>query len=140
MLKERDELLYALEPLSVSANFAPFHGQGGADDVHERIIAPVPDKSQGLKQKFVRDTYAKAEALLRASDIVVSIGYSFNAHDRASYERLLIEIAASHARKLLVVAPDAVTIVNALRPAFPSLSILPVEATFKQWVSELLPG
>jgi hypothetical protein len=136
-LKERDEPLYAFEPLSVSANFAPFHGQGGADDVEERTIAPVPDKSQGLKQTFIRDTYAKAEALLRASDIVVAIGYSFNAHDRASYERLLCAMSASQGRKLLVVSPDAANIANALRPTFPSLSVQPVEATFKQWVAEL---
>ena len=38
LLKERDEPLYVFEPLSVSANFAPCHGQGGADDVEERII------------------------------------------------------------------------------------------------------
>ena len=46
-LKERDRPLYAFDPSSISGNFAPFDRDAGADDVEDRIIAPVPDKSPG---------------------------------------------------------------------------------------------
>jgi hypothetical protein len=108
--------------------------------VEDRIIAPVPDKSHGLKQAFISDTYTKAVTLVRDSDIVVTIGYSFNLHDRASYQPLLQGLGESKSRKLLVVSPDAGNVANAIRPRFPSLSIAPLNATFNQWVTESFPG
>ena len=96
-LTEREEPRYAFDPSSISANFAPFQRDVGADDVEERIIAPVPDKSQGLQQVFIRDTYTKALVMVRDSDIVVAIGYSFNAHDRGSYQTLLEPCACPRA-------------------------------------------
>jgi hypothetical protein len=75
-LTQRDEPRYAFDPSSISSNFAPFHRDVGTDDVEDRIIAPVPDKSQGLKGAFIRDTYRKAVALVRASDVLIAIGYS----------------------------------------------------------------
>jgi hypothetical protein len=139
-LTERDEPRYAFDPSSISANFAPFQRDVGADDVEDRIIAPVPDKSQGLKQAFIRATYAKAVAVARESDTVVAIGYSFNAHDRGSYQTLLEALRASRGRRLLVVSPDADTVVKAIRPGFPDLVIEPLKATFKQWVAASFPG
>jgi hypothetical protein len=141
MLAKRDAPRYTFDPSSISANFAPFVRGVGADDVEDRIIAPVPDKSQGLKEAaFISDTYTKADALVRDSDIVVVIGYSFNPHDRASYQPLLQALCASPGRRLLVVSRDAGTIANAIRPAFPNLSIEAREATFKQWVDASFPG
>lgn len=139
-LTERDEPRYDFDPSSISANFTPFDRDVGADDVEDRIIAPIPDKSHGLKEAFIRDTYIKAEAVVRDSDTLISIGYSFNPHDRASYQRLLHALGDSRGRKLLVVSPDAGTIANAIRPGFPNLSIEPLDATFKQWVSASFPG
>ena len=139
-LTERDEPRYAFDPSSISPNFAPFQRDVGADDVEERIIAPVPDKSQGLKQAFIRATYAKAVAVVRDSDTVVAIGYSFNAHDRGSYQVLLDALRTSKGRRLLVVSPDADTVVRAIRAGFPDISIEPLKATFKQWVTASFPG
>jgi hypothetical protein len=141
MLAKRDTPKYTFDPSSISANFAPFVRDAGADDVEDRIIAPVPDKSQGLKEAaFISDTYTKADALMRDSDMAVVIGYSFNLHDRASYQRLLRALCESPGKKLLVVSPEAGTIANAIRPAFPKLSIEAAEATFKEWVDASFPG
>jgi hypothetical protein len=112
----------------------------GPDNVDDRIIAPVPDKSDGLKQVFVRDTYAKALALVRSSGTLVSIGYSFNDHDCLSYERLLQALAESSDRRLVIACPDAHTIAKKLRSRFPLLSIEPVDKTFKEWVVASFPG
>jgi hypothetical protein len=139
-LTERDAPQYAFDPSSISGNFAPFDRDVGAHDVEERIIAPIPDKSEGLKQVFIRDTYSKAEALLRASDMAVAIGYSFNRHDGGSYRRLLGALGQSPGRKMLVVSPDAGAIVKTIRPAHPNISITPMDATFKQWVAASFPG
>lgn len=139
-LTERDEPRYAFDPSSISANFTPFDRDVGADDVEDRIIAPVPDKSRGLQQAFIRTSYAKAVDVVRDSDIVVTIGYSFNAHDRGSYQVLLDALRASKARRLLVVSPDADIVVKAIRLGFPDLAIQPLKATFKQWVDASFPG
>ena len=139
-LTERDEPRYAFDASSISANFAPFQRDVGADDVEDRIIAPVPDKSQGLQQAFIRASYAKAVAVVRDSDTVVAIGYSFNAHDRGSYQTLLEALRASKGRRLLVVSPDADSVARAIRAGFPDLAIEPQQATFKQWVAASFPG
>jgi hypothetical protein len=139
-LTERDKPLFAFDPSSLSANFAPFHRDFGINDVGDRIIAPVPDKSHGLKQVFVRHMYAKARDLVRNADTLVAIEYSFNPHDRASYQPLLHALGDSSNRRLLVVSPDAGTTAKTIRQGFPGLSVEPQEATFKQWVAASFPG
>lgn len=139
-LTERDEPRYAFDPSSISASFAPFDRDVGSDDVADRIIAPIPDKSHGLKEVFIRDTYTKAVAMVRDSDALVAIGYSFNDHDRASYQKLLDALRGSKARRLLLVSPDAGSVAKAIRRGFPDLSIEPCTASFKQWVVASFPG
>ena len=139
-LTNRDEPLYAFDPSSISAIFAPFQRFAGADDPQDRIIAPVPDKSRGLKQAFIHDIYGKALAMLRVSDIAVAIGYSFNVHDRASYQTLLHAPGESESRTLLVVSPGAGAIASVIRLGFPNLSVEPLESTFKQWVAASFTG
>jgi hypothetical protein len=65
-LTPREQPLYSFDPSSISANFAPFERATGMNDSRDRIIAPVPNKSEGLKEAFVRDMYRKALALMRA--------------------------------------------------------------------------
>lgn len=139
-LTERSEPRYSFDPSCISGNFAPFDRDVGSDDAADRIIAPVPDKSYDLEEPFIRDTYTKAVAMVRDSDAVVAIGYSFNAHDRASYQKLLDALCESKARRLLLVSPDAGTVARVIRLGFPDLSIEPCEATFKQWVAASFPG
>lgn len=140
MLTERDAPLFAFDPTSITGNFAPFDRDVGFDDVKDRIIAPVPDKSQGLKQTFIRAIYAKAVDVVRDSGAVVAIGYSFNAHDRGSYQTLLDALRESKGRRLLIVSPDADIVAQPIRAAFPDLAVIPLKATFKEWVAELFPG
>lgn len=140
MLTERDAPLYAFDPSSITGNFAPFDRDVGPDDADDRIIAPVPDKSQGLQQAFIRAIYTKARAVVRDSEVLVAIGYSFNHHDRGSYQTLLDALRVSTGRRLVVVSPDADIVARAIRAGFPDLAIEPLKATFKQWVAESFPG
>lgn len=137
MLTKRDAPLYTFAPASIAGNFPGLAPGSGSDDVEDRVIAPIPDKAPALNAPFISETYTKAEAVMRNSDTVVTIGYSFNKHDRASYQRLLRAFGGSPDRKLVLVSPDAGKIANVIRPAFPRLSVMPVEATFKQWVSDI---
>ena len=139
LLVERALPKFEFDPYSVP-NFAPFDREVGDDDVKSRIIAPVPNKAQGLKGAFIRNTYTKAIEIVRASDVTIAIGYSFNKHDRGSYQPLLHAMCESQTRRLLVVAPDAGQVVKALRRQFPDLQIKRVDATFKQWAESSFPG
>jgi hypothetical protein len=79
--------------------------------------------------------------LVQASDTVVAIGYSFSAHDHASYEPLLRALCMPRGRRLLVVSPEAATIADALRPAWSNAFLIdPLEASFKEWVADRFPG
>jgi hypothetical protein len=140
MLTKRDTPQYKFEPSSIGQNFPAFESCAGSDDVEDRVIAPIPNKARAMKGPFIRDTYTKAVAVVRESDIVVAIGYRFNAHDRGSYQKLLDALRLSKGRRLLVVSPDADTVVKAIRPGFPDLLIEPLKATFKQWVAASFPG
>jgi hypothetical protein len=139
-LSPRDRPLFKFDPSSIAANFSPYRREPGTDDARDRVIAPVPDKSQGLREAFVRASYVRAEAVLQESEIAVAIGYSFNQHDRSSYEPLLCALRRSPGRRLLVVAPDADAITTALKPNSPGLTIAPIRATFKQWADQSFPG
>lgn len=137
----RDRPLFAFDASCIgAANFSPYQREPGSDDARDRVIAPVPDKSEGLSESFIRATYRRAEALLRECEIAVAIGYSFNQHDLASYQPLLCALRRSPGRRLLVIAPDADAITTGLRSSSPGLNIEPVSATFKQWVDRSFPG
>jgi hypothetical protein len=113
----------------------------GADDIEDRIIAPVPDKSAGLAQAFVRETYKKALDFLHDSTgTIVSIGYSFNGHDGASYEPVLRALGETRDRRLVLVSPDAFQVARMLREQFPAITIVPVALTFKAWVLASFSG
>jgi hypothetical protein len=140
-LKLRDQPLYSFDPDSVPGNFLPFERPFSATDARDQIVAPVPDKSHGLKHVFIKEMYTKAAAFIRTSEIVVAIGYSFSPHDRASYQTLLDVLAESERRKLVVVSPDAEKIVDALRiGGFRDLIIEPVPLTFKEWAEDSFGG
>jgi hypothetical protein len=141
MLTTRDRPLFAFDASSIGAsNFSPYQRDPGPDDARDRVIAPVPDKSQGLSASFIRATYARAEAVLQQSEIAVAIGYSFNQHDTASYQPLLGALRRSPGRTLLVIAPDTAAIAATLRSSSPGLNIESVKASFKQWVDQSFPG
>jgi hypothetical protein len=136
MLQLLEHPLYDFDPGRLTANFRDYDPIPKEFLIKDCIIAPVPDKSEGLKMPFIEATYGKAVDALRASDTVVAIGYSFSPHDRSSYARLLNAISG----KLLVVSPDADTVAHELRRSFQSLTVQPMKATFNQWVASSFPG
>ena len=135
----REEPLYGFDPDSISHCF-PRYGRllsrTGYVSVGERVIAPVPDKSEGLKEAFIRQSYGKAVQLIEQVGSIIVIGYSFNPYDRASYVRLLDALKRTADRKLFVVSPQASEVAKRLSTEYPELRIHPVEKTFGQWAAD----
>lgn len=139
-LRERDRPEYTFDPLGINGNFPPFTRTAGDNYPQDRIIAPIRDKSEGLRLKFIDATYAKAVEVVRASDAVVAIGYSFNTHDFQSYQPLLRACSQSKCRNLVVVTPDADAVAGRVGEMSPGISIAPVKSSFRQWVLNSFPG
>ena len=134
----RKEPLFGFDPDSISHCF-PRYGRlmsrTGYVSVDERVIAPVPDKSEGLKQAFIRQGYASAARLIEQDGSVIAIGYSFNPFDRGSYAGLLDALKQTTNRKLVIVSPQASEVAKRLSTEYPDLRVHPVEKTFGQWVA-----
>jgi hypothetical protein len=138
-LVRRAEPLYAFDPDSISHCF-PRYGRvmssTGRVAIEERVIAPVPNKSGGLKQAFIRDSYAKALAMVRQAGALTAIGYSFNPHDRVSYSPVLQTLAQSEARNLVLVSPHAGELSKKISVEYPGLKIQSIEKTFGGWAAD----
>ncbi len=98
-----------------------------------RVIAPVPNKGPLLTQKFSEAIYERARALTVVSGTLISIGYSFNSHDRQSYDPILHALIKSQNRRLVIVSPDAMGSAQRIGAQYPGLHIDAVPKTFKEW-------
>lgn len=134
--------LYHFDPDLISGCFPKYRrimSNTGYVHIEERVIAPVPDKSEGLKQAFVREIYNRALPLVRNCGFLIALGYSFNPFDRASYGPVLQALADSHERKLFIVSPDAVTSAKRVLGEYPQLRVKPIGKTFSDWTRESFP-
>lgn len=140
LIRQRDEPTFLFDPDVLSGGFFPFERippgpsyQGTA----ERVIAPVPNKAEGLKGEFIVRVHNRALAVLGSADVVAWIGFSFNEHDARSFDHLLR--AAEHVPQLIV-DPDAEEIVSRLQGTYSTLTLRPVEMGFHAWVNGGYPG
>ncbi|MGA2481538.1 MAG: hypothetical protein ABSF92_00290 [Candidatus Acidiferrales bacterium] len=137
------EPLYAFDPNSISHCF-PRYGRvvspTGHMRIEERVIAPVPDKTEGLKEAFIRQSYAKALSLVRRAGRLIALGYSFNPYDHISYNPVLEALAQSHERTLLLVSPQAGELSKRISAEYPGLRVRPVEKTFRGWAADSFRG
>jgi hypothetical protein len=134
-----DEPLYAFDPDSISHCF-PRYGRvvsiTGRTRPDERVIAPVPDKSQDLKQAFIQKSYAVALPLVCEAGVLVAVGYSFNPYDRVSYCRILEALGQSKKRTLIIVSPQSGEVAKRISVEYPALKIEPIAKTFGQWAAD----
>jgi hypothetical protein len=56
----RSEPLFLVDPSSIAGNFRGYGRKPGFDPPQDQIIAPIPDKAEGLKGEFVKATYETA--------------------------------------------------------------------------------
>jgi len=102
-----------------------------------RIVAPIPDKTDGLKKLFVEKMYKSATKLIKESGKLIVIGYSFNPLDIGSYKPIIRALAGAENPTMLLVSPDAdkaCSIINRYMQN-PKINLIPVNKPFKDWVS-----
>ena len=101
------------------------------------MIAPVPDKAKGLDSNFIKAVYGQAIDLIHNASGIIVIGYSFNTNDRASYFPVL---KAAEKKRILIVSPDAKSLVQRLKDLFPRIDWRWEAMSFKEWVINGYPG
>jgi hypothetical protein len=129
---------FMFDPDCLTNDFSPyarFHPGLYYMKTHRRVIAPVPNKGSLLVQKFSQAIYEKACSLIGDSDKLVSIGYSFNDHDRASFDPLLHVLSETLNRRLIIISPDACESAKRITKLHPHLEVRAINKTFKEWLS-----
>jgi hypothetical protein len=133
-----EEPLYAFDPHSIGHCF-PRYGRMMSITGHtrpdERVIAPVPDKSEDLKQAFIQKSYSVALPLVRRAGTIVAVGYSFNPYDRISYHPILEALGQSRERTLFIVSPKARELAKRISNEYKALTVRPLGQTFGQWAT-----
>jgi hypothetical protein len=135
LLQPRDRAHFEFDPDKLSSHFPAFLSEP-ADysyrHTDERIIAPVPRKAEGLSQSFVSDTYHSALKLLATRNTIVAIGYSFNVHDRESYDLLLRALSRKRGG-LVLISPDPDEATRYIQREYPGIGTTPFPVTFAEW-------
>jgi hypothetical protein len=144
LIKIKDKPVFKFDPSSISNNFHPYEkaklDPSYSPNIEERVIAPIPDKSEGLKNKFIKQMYAIATKLLTHTNKIIVIGYNFSTHDKSSYHTLLEHLSNQKSGTLLIVSPSALDITNRMKKEYPSIEWLRIDATFKEWVDSDYDG
>lgn len=134
-----EEPLYAFDADSTSSCFPRyrrFMSITGHTRPGERVIAPIPDKSEDLKQAFIQKSYSVALPFIRKTGVLVAVGYSFNPYDRVSYHRILEALGQSKERTLFLVSPEAKEVAKRISNEYLNLRVKPIEKTFSEWATD----
>lgn len=98
----------------------------------ERIIVPIRNKKDALRESYVKVVYNRAHSLLQTALQVIAVGYRFAEYDSNSFDSLL-RIVARTRKPLWLIAPDANEITRRLSKLYPPLVTKPVATTFEEW-------
>ncbi len=133
-LQPKAEPDFIFDPDSLGLCFVPFERVPPGPSFRHlpgRVIAPIPSKADGLRGAFIRRIHKRAMEIVQSSQTIVSIGYSFNPYDRASYSPLL---QAARGARILLVVPEAQDLASRLTGEYPGIEWHAVPATFREWV------
>lgn len=140
MVRFNSEPRFLFDPDALGHCFTPFERVLPAETytyVLDRVIAPVPNKADGLKGEFIATVYRQAVDFIRTANQIVTIGYSFNPNDCTSYTPLL---AAAVDKRILLVALDAVSLAERLSHEHPGIQWEAQNFSFKEWERNGYPG
>jgi len=139
-LQLKEKPVFKFDPNSIAQLFYPYQKApltlGEDREIEQRVIAPIPDKSTGLRGEFVKEMYKKAGALIGQSERIICIGYDFNPNDHLSYKPILTSVCKRPDCELIVISPNANEIRCRLAKQLPELEarLTAIESTFKNWV------
>lgn len=140
ILKE-DEPKFLFDPDIIGKCFSPFLRVSPSitsytPDLSNRIIAPIPNKTEGLKEAFIETMYDLAVEFLNNAGKIVVIGYSFNPYDSESYKKLLVPMAG---KVVLLVAPGSDRLKNRLANEYSNIRWEAQDMSFKEWAEKGYP-
>jgi hypothetical protein len=134
---------YIFDPDAITCLFSPYRRTLpvlGYELPEHRVIAPVPDKAEGLQGEFVSEVHLRAAEILASARQVIAIGYRFNALDRNSYDQLLTALSRAPSPEAVLVSPDAESLKDRLSRDYPKIGWKPQARTFESWVEAGFPG
>lgn len=138
-LQLKEKPVFKFDPNSTAQLFYPYQKApltiGEDREIERRVIAPVADKSTGLKGEFVKEMYKKSRQFIQSTQRLICIGYDFNKHDLLSYQPILHEVQKNSLCELVIISPNSPNIAAHLIDAASDLEsrLRVVEMTFKQW-------
>jgi hypothetical protein len=141
-LRFRENPDYFFDPESISLLFPKYRTpftMTGYEPIELRVIAPIPNKAEGLKQKFIAAIYSRALQLISETDKLIAIGYDFSPFDKLSYDRLLVKFSDQDKPQILLVGPKASLIEKRLRNDYPRINWFSISKNFKSWVEDNFP-
>ena len=136
LIELKEDPIFKFDPYSIATLFFPYE-QAQLDlsyspNIRERIIAPIPDKSEGLKSEFIKKIYSKARNYIKNTNQIIAIGYKFSEHDKSSYDSLIRD----YKKEILVISPDAEKIKNRLKSEYTKIQWSAETTTLKSWVTD----
>lgn len=140
MLRFDHDPQFLFSPEEIGSCFFPFEKVPpgpGYEHTPERVIAPIPNKAERLKGAFIKAIYDRALVEIKKTNQIIAIGYSFNPHDRSSYEVLL---SSCNGKKVLLVSPGAIELAQRLNSEYPYIEWCAEPKSFKDWVLNDYPG
>ena len=129
---------FMFDPGCLTSDFSPYaRFRVGLQYItaDNRVIAPVPNKGPLLVQGFTRAMYESARRLIMQSETLISVGYSFNHHDRDSFDPILRVLDESQDRMLILVSPDAKESAERIVRRLPRLHVKAIAKTLKEWAT-----
>ena len=133
-IKLKEEPAFIFAPDSIANLFSPYasvYTKPECLPFEKRVIAPIPDKTEGLKNIFVNQMYSQARDLLNNTKLLVIIGYNFSVHDKSSYHNLLNNWEG----EILLISPNANELENRLTKEYPKIKWRSLSTSFKNWVN-----
>lgn len=138
-LRARRQALFSFDPDRIAGQFPGFNKVFGPDTEDTRIIPPIPDKAV-LSHHFAEAMGERAIQMIGLDGTVAAVGYSFNPNDESSFQPLLNALSTRNSSRLLVICPEARSIVSRLRQSFPAIIMEPLPLTFKEWADRSFCG
>ena len=132
---------FLFDPDALGQHFIPFKRVSpsyGYQRPEFRVIAPVPDKAEGLSEVFIQKCYQDALGRVIQSQRLISIGYSFSRSDRRSFAPILEKFVQTKGGSITVIDPNAKKIVEYLKTMFPA-KYRPIPWRFGDWVRRGFP-
>lgn len=140
LIELKDVPDFIFEPASISSLFYPYNGgplDPAYDNLWYRIIAPIPNKAEGLKETFIQHSYKVSETIISESELLTCIGYNFSEHDESSYIPILNAARRYHV-PILMISPSAKAISERLcSKGYTDIKIMDV--TLKEWADSNFP-